>query len=103
MKITPRKRVILTLTTMGVALPQTALAQSEIIDGWTDLLLSAANLVIIFASLLGLVYAATSLLRAYRAPMDDIRSRHLLAAFFAGSFTIIGVFIGWISGLLIPG
>lgn len=103
MKITPRKRIILAVSVGVVALPQAAAAQSEIIDGWTDLLISAANLVIIFASLLGIAYTSVSLLRAYRAPMDDIRARHLFAALFAGSFTIIGVFIGWISGLLIPG
>ena len=83
--------------------PGVARAQSEIIDGWTDLLLSASRLVIVFGSLLGLAYAASSLWRAYHADMDDIRARHLFASVFAGAFTIIGVIIGWISGLLIPG
>ena len=85
------------------ATPSAVRAQSEIIDGWTDLLLSASRLVIVFGSLLGLAYAASSLWRAYHADMDDIRARHLFASVFAGVFTIIGVIIGWISGLLIPG
>lgn len=83
--------------------PGAAFAQSEIIDGWTDLLLSASRLVIVFASLLGLAYAAASLWQAYHADLDDVRSRHLFGAVFAGVFTIIGVVIGWVSGLLIPG
>lgn len=84
-------------------IPHAAFAQSEIIDGWTELLISTSRLVIIGASLLGITYCAVSMLRAYRAPMDDVRSRHLIAALFSGVFTIIGVVIGWISGLLIPG
>lgn len=83
--------------------PRPALAQSEIIDAWTDLLYSASRLVIVFAALLGLAYAGASLLRAYQAEGDSARAWHLLAAVFAGSFTIIGVIIGWVSGLLVPG
>ena len=89
----------------GVAIlawPKAAFAQSEIIDGWTESLLAASNLVIIGASLLGIAYTSVSLVRAYKAPMEDMRTRHIFAALFAGSFTIIGVIIGWISGLLIP-
>lgn len=86
-----------------MVVPSAAFAQSEIIDGWTDLLRSASRLVIVFASLLGLAYAAASLWHAYHADLDDVRSRHLFGAVFAGVFTIIGVVIGWVSGLLIPG
>lgn len=86
-----------------LAFPGRAVAQSEIIDGWTDLLHSTSRLVIVLAAFLGLGYVAVSLLGAYRAEGDDARTRHLLAAIFAGSFTIIGVFIGWVSGLLAPG
>lgn len=85
-----------------VVLPQTAFAQSEIIDGWTDLLLSASRIVIVFAALLGIAYAGLSLFQAYKADRDEDRTRYLIAALFAGTFTIIGVIIGWISGLLIP-
>lgn len=85
------------------AMPGPAWAQSEIIDGWTDLLISLSRIVVVLASLLGLVYAAASLLRAFRADIDEVRTRHMLAALFAGTFTILGVIIGWISGLLIPG
>lgn len=84
-------------------LPRAAAAQSEIIDGWTEHLLTLSSLVIVFASLLGIVYCAVSLLRAFKAPTDEIRGRQMLAALFSGTFTIIGVVIGWISGLLIPG
>lgn len=100
---TLRNQMLGTVIVIAAAMPLPAAAQSEIIDGWTDLLLSLSNLVIIFASLLGIAYTSVSLMRAYKAPMDDIRARHLFAALFAGCFTIIGVFIGWISGLLIPG
>ena len=96
-------RSALRVCALLIATPGAARAQSEIIDGWTDLLVSASRLVIVFGSLLGIVYAATSLWRAYHADMDDIRARHLFASVFAGVFTIIGVVIGWISGLLIPG
>jgi hypothetical protein len=94
---------LLTISAAAALAPSPGLAQSEIIDGWTDLLISVSRLVIIFASLLGIAYAATSLFRAYRADFDEARTRHLFAAMFAGLFTIIGVIIGWISGLLIPG
>lgn len=86
-----------------LALPQTAFAQSEIIDGWTDLLVSVSRLVIVFAAFLGIAYAGMSLFQAYKADRDEDRTRHLIAALFSGTFTIIGVIIGWISGLLIPG
>lgn len=86
-----------------VMVPQTAFAQSEIIDGWTDLLLSASRIVIVFAAFLGIGYAGISMFQAYKADRDQDRTRHLLAALFSGTFTIIGIIIGWISGLLIPG
>lgn len=88
--------------TVCVVLPHAAHAQSEIIDGWTDLLLSVSRLVIVFAAFLGIAYSAISLFRAYNADAEQERTRHLMAALFAGSFTIIGVIIGWISGLLFP-
>lgn len=79
------------------------MAQSEIIDGWTDLLLSASRLVIIGAAFIGILYSASATVRAYRAEDDRVRSQQMMAAFFAGAFTILGVIIGWVSGLLIPG
>lgn len=79
--------------------PCQAWAASDLIDGWTDLLISTSGIVIVFASLLGIVYAAQSLLRAYRAS-DEERMRHLFAAVFAGMFTMIGVLVGWISFLV---
>lgn len=85
----------------GVTKP--ALAQSEIIDGWTDILLAASRLVIIGGGALGIVYSASSMVRAYRAHDDHTRTQHMFAGFFAGVFTIVGVIIGWVSGLLIPG
>ena len=91
------------LTSLPLAFaPSASWAQSTIINGWTDLLLSASRMVIVFASLLGILYAASSLWRAYQADLDDTRARHLFAALFAGLFTIIGVVIGAVSGLLIP-
>ena len=103
MNLTFRNRIRLICGLAIFAGPKAASAQSEIIDGWTESLLSLSNLVIIGASLLGIAYTSVSLVRAYKAPMEDMRARHLFAALFAGCFTIIGVFIGWISGLLIPG
>ena len=69
-----RSRGLLPATTalmMLAAMPQAASAQSEIIDGWTDLLISTSRLVIVFASFLGLAYVASSLLRAFRADLDE--------------------------------
>jgi hypothetical protein len=79
------------------------IAQDNVIQGWTDNLLSLSRLVIWGASALGIAYAARSILKAYRAQDDSARVDHMLAALWSGMFTMIGVLAGWMSNLLFPG
>lgn len=103
MTIENRKTLLVCVTTSLVAMPAAVMAQgNEMIDGWTDILIVGSRLLIVGGGLLGIVYAAVSMSRAYNAPDDDVRMRHMLAAIFSGVFTIIGVIIGWISGILFP-
>ncbi len=88
------------LATAIILIPSAALAQASLIDGWTELLRSAARLIIIGAAALGILYAAVSLWRAYHAPETD-RAPHMAAALFSGVFTILGVVVGWLSGLIV--
>ena len=88
------------LVTALMLFPSAALAQASLIDGWTELLRSAARLIIIGAAALGVLYAAVSLWRAYHAPETD-RAPHMAAALFSGVFTIFGVIVGWLSGLIV--
>ena len=98
-----RKPLLVYVSACVAAMPAAVLAQgNEMIDGWTDILIVGSRLLIVGGGLLGIVYAAVSMGRAYNAPDDDARMRHMLAAIFSGVFTIIGVIIGWISGILFP-
>lgn len=98
-----RYRVFALTAVFSGMVSNAAIAQDNVIDGWTDNLLSLSRLVIWGASALGIAYAASSILKAYRAQDDSARVDHMLAALWAGMFTMIGVLAGWMSNLLFPG
>lgn len=77
-------------------------AGTELIDNWTDTVVSASRVLIFFGGFLGILYAGWSMKQAYTAQDEEARLRHMMAAGFSGVFTIIGVIVGWVSGLLFP-
>jgi hypothetical protein len=97
-----RCRVVALSAVLSGMAAAAAIAQDNVIDGWTDNLLSLSRLFIWGASALGIAYAASSILKAYRSHDDSTRVDHMLAALWAGMFTMIGVLAGWMSNLLFP-
>lgn len=79
-----------------------AVTGQQLLSDWIGLIRSGSRILIIVTSGLGIILAGVSIYRAYDASDNRYRSKHIMAAVFAGLISITGVVIGWISGLLIP-
>jgi len=75
---------------------------SETIELWTSYLFQAANLVLVIAGFLGVLFVFVSMQRAYTATQQGQSPvRHYVAAGVAGAITVLGVVVGLISNVVV--